>query len=121
MLPKNQRLKISSEFNAVYRLKRSIADSLLILYTGKEKHHPQMPTKVGFVVSKKIHKRAVKRNRIKRLIRESYRKALLASEIQPSQKYTRLIFLPREAALKADYKQIYNSVAKLINKADKKF
>ena len=31
------------------------------------------PTRMGFVVSKKVDKSAVKRNRIKRLIRESFR------------------------------------------------
>lgn len=31
------------------------------------------PTRMGFVVSKKVNKSAVKRNRIKRLIRETFR------------------------------------------------
>ena len=73
MLPANERLKTSREFTTIYNLKRSVANPLLILYVGKEKTDASVPTKVGFVVGKKVHKRAVKRNRAKRLMREAYR------------------------------------------------
>ncbi|MDD3419938.1 MAG: ribonuclease P protein component [Candidatus Gastranaerophilales bacterium] len=117
MLPKQQRLIKSSAFKATYRLKQSTADALLVLCAGKIKT-AQAPTKVGFVVSKKIHKRAVKRNRIKRLTREAYRLAIKNGDINP--KWMSLIFTAREASLNADFKQVYNSVIKLIQKMEKK-
>ena len=39
-------------------------------------------TKLGIIVSKKCHKSSVKRNRARRLVRESFR--LIASEIKPA-------------------------------------
>lgn len=119
MLPKQQRLKKSSAFTATYRLKKSLADALLVLYTGKPKKE-NYPTRVGFVVSKKIHKSAVKRNRIKRLVREAYRHALEKGDIKEP-KFMSLIFMGRDRALETDYQQVYDSVVRLVNKAGKKF
>ena len=115
MLSKKQRLTTSSSFKATYRLKQSTADALLVLYVGREKNKEQT-TRVGFIVSKKIHKRSVKRNRIKRLAREAYRLALKNNEIAP--KWLSLIFTARENSFDADFKQVYNSVVTLINKMD---
>lgn len=117
MLSKEQRLTNNSAFKATYRLKQSTADALLVLYVGKEKNEKKA-SRVGFIVSKKIHKRSVKRNRIKRLTREAYRLAIQNKEISP--KWVSLIFTAREKALNADFKDVYNSVVALINKMDKK-
>lgn len=103
-------------------MKKSTADALFVLCVGKEKTQVEtFSTRVGFVVSKKIHKRAVKRNRIKRLAREAYRAALKNNDIPSSQKWVSLIFTARGAALDADYHQVYNSVVALINRVNKKF
>ena len=72
MLPKQYRLKKKIAFNATYRTGVSYHQNGIIMFCGKKKDD-EYPTKIGFVVSKKIHKRAVKRNRIKRLMRESLR------------------------------------------------
>ena len=117
MLSKNQRLTKSSAFKATYRLKQSTADALLVLYVGKEKTEEQN-SRIGFIVSTKIHKRSVKRNRIKRLTREAYKLALKNKEINPP--WISLIFTARENSLDADFKEVYNSVVSLVNKMDKK-
>jgi len=121
LLPKFERLKINSEFKAAYRLKNSVADTLFILYAGKAKTSPEYPTKVGFVVSKKIHKRATKRNRIKRLFREAYRNARKNNDIKESQQWRSLIFIARGAALDTNYKEVYDAIIKNIKRLDKKF
>ena len=57
MLPKNYRLKKRSAFSATYRTGKSIHLAGITVFCGKE-NVSEYPTKVGFVVSKKIHKRA---------------------------------------------------------------
>ena len=70
MLPKQFRLKKRLAFKATYKVKNSSHKGGVTLFAGIVKKE-DCPTKVGFVVSKKVHKRAVKRNRLKRLMRES--------------------------------------------------
>ena len=64
MLPKVYRLKKRTAFQATYRIGKSYHKDGITVFCGKKKT-TELPTKIGFVVSKKIHKRAVKRNRIK--------------------------------------------------------
>lgn len=73
------------------------------------------PTKVGFVVSKKTHKRAVKRNRLKRLMRESYRLLLKSGNAGNSQEYLSLIFVGHSNAVGKDFKEIQKCVKTLID------
>lgn len=119
MLKKCNRLKKHSAFSATYKLKNSVADEFMILYLGKEKTSADIPTKAGFIVSKKIHKRAVKRNRIKRLMRESYRLALKNSELDCFSKNLSVICIARSKALDADYQTIRNSLLALSKKITK--
>ncbi len=72
------------------------------------------PTKAGFVVSKKTHKRAVKRNRLKRLMRESYRILLKENDLGCSQKFMSLVFVGSEQALDKDFKTMYNIIKSLL-------
>ena len=72
MLPRQYRLKNKSAFNATYRIQNSFYKNGIVLFAGN-KTDSNTSVKIGFVVSKKTHKRAVKRNRLKRLMRESVR------------------------------------------------
>jgi ribonuclease P protein component len=69
--PKGKRLLTRLDFSRVFSKSKRIQNqqfTLLVHYTEANK-----PTRMGFVVSKKVDKTAVQRNRIKRLIRESFR------------------------------------------------
>ena len=114
MLPKDYRLKKRGAFAATYRLKNSFYSGGIVLYAGKEKTQSDITTKVGFVVSKHTHKRAVKRNRLKRLMRESYRLCLKDGELGNSQKYLSLIFVGYEKALDKSFDEIKTNIIKLI-------
>ncbi len=70
MLPKENRLKKKKEFETVFKSGRSVKGQdffLKYLGNGTDK------IKVGFVVSKKVSKKAVERNRAKRRLREVFR------------------------------------------------
>lgn len=114
MLKKQFRLKKDSAFKATYRIKNSYCVNGIVLWVGKKKNDIQIPTKVGFVVSKKTHKRAVKRNKLKRLMRESYRLLLKENKISKSQEYISLIFVGFEKALKNDFFQTKTIIYKLV-------
>ncbi|MBP3925325.1 ribonuclease P protein component [bacterium] len=131
MLKKQFRLKSKSAFNATYKVKNSTHKGGVTLFAGIKKDEKpsgkidatlQQPakcdkktTKVGFVVSKKTHKRAVKRNRLKRLMRESYRLLLKSGNAGNSQEYLSLIFVGHSNAVGKDFKEIQKCVKTLID------
>ena len=80
MLPKQYRLKKKIAFKATYKVNHSSRMGGVTLYAGIEKKE-NTPTKVGFVVSKKTHKRAVKRNRLKPIKQSEKNKLFLLKDI----------------------------------------
>ena len=83
------------------------------MFVGKEKTN-DCPTKFGFVVSKKIHKRAVKRNRIKRLMRESIR--LILKENSIPDKYISIIFVASSKLTDKKFIEIDEGIKRLVAK-----
>lgn len=114
MLSKNYRLKKKSAFNATYRVKNSVHKGGVILFAGLPKKDENTPTKFGFVVSKKTHKRAVKRNRLRRLMRESVRLLIKSNEM--NEKYMSMIFVGHEHALGKNFDEICGIIRALIEK-----
>lgn len=111
MLKKENRLKNKQAFNATYRVKNFHHKGGITLNAGKLNNN-DTPVKIGFVVSKKTHKRAVKRNRLKRLMRESIR--LILKENNSLNKYISLIFTGHSGALGKSFSEIDNSIKQLI-------
>ena len=115
MLPKQYRLKNKYAFKATYRVNSSYHVDGITLFAGTEKKE-ETETKVGFVVSKKVHKRAVKRNRLKRLMRESYRLLLKSGNLGNTQKYLSLIFVGSAKVLDKDFKTVDAIMKQLVER-----
>ena len=114
MIPKKYRLKSNAAFNATYRVNNSHRKNGITLIAGLKKTK-DIPTKAGFVVSKKTHKRAVKRNRLKRLMRESYRQLLKEGKLGNSTEYLSLIFLGSTKALENNFRLTKQTIFELLS------
>lgn len=69
-LPKQARLLNKADYNAVFSKSVKVSNSLFLILIHKTTK-PQ--SRLGLVISKKVDKRAVQRNRIKRIVREFFR------------------------------------------------
>lgn len=118
MLSSQYRLKKNSAFTATYKIRHSFYLNGVAVFVGLKKKNADDVTKVGFVVSKKTHKRAVRRNRLKRLMRESYRILMKENNLGKSQDYMSLVFVGHEKALGLDYNKIKSTVLSLLEKID---
>ena len=68
--PRNQRLLTKAEFKSVFDQSRKVSQKhLLVLF----KASPQAKNRLGVIVGKRVAKKAVTRNTIKRIMRESFR------------------------------------------------
>lgn len=114
MLKKKYRLKKNSAFTATFKLRNCKSNEFITIYRGKDKDNNEIPLKAGFVVSKKIHKRAVKRNKIKRRLREIYIEALKCGHAEKFEKSLSIIFVARPKILDTDFLTLKNTVFELM-------
>lgn len=109
MLPKKYRLKSKKEFDEIFRKGKNIVGNFLTLRTKKGKTGD---LKVGFVVSRKLFKKAVKRNRLRRLVQEATRKRIN----QIRQNY-HLVFSVKKEADDKSFQEFESEVELLLEKA----
>ena len=107
-LPRSRILKKKKDFQAVYSRGKSYANRFLVLYVFRSNG---FQGKVGFAAGKKLGN-AVKRNRIKRLLRESYR--MHQSEIEEG---VSLLLVGRKAALAVKCQELEKAFLALGRKA----
>jgi len=119
MLKKAHRLKSRHDFKRTLAGRRLCANDCFVVYGLEDRRqgssaNPVAPAKqgasivareprFGFIVSKKIHKRAVVRNRIRRRLRELVRTWLLPERRDMLASYRALVFIARNGSLEADY------------------
>lgn len=108
-MQRSQRLRQARDFRRVREGGRSWPHSLLIL--GVTPNRTQN-TRCGFVVSKALGN-AVKRNRLKRRVREAVR--LVYGQIKPGWD---VVFVVRKGVATASWEQLQRAVHQLLTKAN---
>ena len=102
-----ERIKKSSHFRFVYSRGKSLVDENIVVYLTR---NGKSFNRIGISVSKKVGKSVV-RNRVRRLIRESYRvnRNIFKTGYD-------IVFVARVRASRSSYKNISASVIKLLGK-----
>jgi ribonuclease P protein component len=107
-LPKDNRLRRKRQFAQVFaQAKKRHGPHLLFLSRENGSGH----SRLGLTVSRKVGD-AVARNRIKRLLREAFRR--LKTEIQPS---LDVVIIARRGAVALDYATVHRSMLASIQSA----
>jgi len=116
MLPRASRLRRNGDFQAVYSRRRSWAAPHLALYVRHRGPQAGPPApRFGFVISKKVAKRANVRNRIKRRLAEICRLDVLP-RLRAGAPVDAL-FVARSAAPAATFRQLAAEVESLARQA----
>ncbi len=107
-MKKVYRLRKRRDFEYTYRKGRSIANAFLVLVYRRSKFSI---TRAGFTVSRK-YGNAVKRNKIRRQLKEIYRKRI--PYLKPG---FDLIFIVRKNAYQIEFEKLENAVDNLLRRA----
>jgi len=108
MLPKKNRLDLKKEFFEIEKEKNRLRGKFfdfLFFISKKPLYDNFQPPAFAFIVSKKIDKRATKRNRIKRVLSEAVR--VFLPKIKPGVKG---VFLAKKEILEENFAEIKNAV-----------
>lgn len=108
MLPTPNRLRKKRDYDKLSTKGRSIYG---VFATLRFRELGSGETKVGFITSTKMFKRAVDRNRIKRRLREVIR--LMWNDL-PKQMH--LLFVPKPEALTGDFDKIQEDIRHMLSK-----
>lgn len=109
MLPQHERLKRRKDFESLRqkgkRLNKRCLSLVVLKATDAER-------KAGFIVTKRLSKKAVTRNRIKRQMRAAY----LLHRPHLKQGYL-FLFIARQAVLECSFQQLEQQIQALLNEA----
>lgn len=106
MLKKRYRLRDRRVFQQAMKGRRVCANRyfLVLGIPRQPSGGPDHPTRFGIVISKRVHKRAVRRNRIRRRLREAIRRMLARPDAgYPARGYDAIVIIVRQAAVDAGY------------------
>lgn len=125
MLPLAERLKRSNLFTKAYSVRKFVSTPLFTLYVLPRlrntniAHDPKrvLPM-IGFVVSKKTCKSACLRNKIKRRLREAYRKLDNGNE---RGRWYAAVFVGKENVLQANWQDICRAIENAFSEAARRY
>jgi ribonuclease P protein component len=110
MLPLKNRLKKKKEFKEVFKKGEPFEEDFLFL---KKKKNDSKEIKIGFIVSLKVSKKAVVRNKIKRTLRE-----VVKNKINKTERGYDVVFIARPEIKNKDFQEIKECLEKLLKKAN---
>jgi len=113
MLPRSSRLKRSRDFQSVYKRRQSWASKHFAFYVRFRSPREENLSRLGFVISKKVAKRAHVRNRLKRRLREICRLQVLPLVSRPFDG----LFVARAAAGEVSFAELSQEVEDLAREA----
>lgn len=108
---KSNRLLCSDSYKKVFQSNQKVSDNSFLILAH---HIPQGEARLGLAVAKKVLKLAVDRNRIKRVIRESFRNH------KSQLKQYDLVVLVRRGCIHQTNKQLMERLEKLWNRLNQK-
>lgn len=113
-LPKAHRLRKRQDYRAVYKggIRRYSPHLTLIALKEQQSEDFARPTKLGISISKKVSKKAVTRNRIKRQIKGAIQSNLDA--ISPGWK---IVITVKPKAIECKYEHFLRELEELLKKA----
>jgi ribonuclease P protein component len=121
-LSKNQRLKSKKQIDGLFEQGKWIwVSGVRAVFSAKnidDKSNQKNLLKIGVGVSKKNFKKAVDRNRVKRLLRECYRlqQNIISNEILLEKKTELNLFFLYTDKLLPEYHALYQNITLLLNK-----
>jgi ribonuclease P protein component len=121
-LLKKEKLKSRKAIDALFNRKQRFSLApIQVWYSFNNNPDQDPPVKIGFGCSKKQFKKAVQRNRVKRLMREAYRmqKHSFAEVAERQKKAASVFFIYTSPAL-PDYKLVFDTVGKCLKQLEKK-
>ncbi|UJH69097.1 ribonuclease P protein component [Allomuricauda sp. SCSIO 65647] len=112
-LPKKQRLVGKKQFESVFEEGKHVQTKQLKLIYLRTRFNDGSPVKAAFVAPKKRFRKAVRRNRIKRLLREAYRlnKHLIFNNIEGNFAFV-FLYLGKDLP---NFKQIDEEIKTVLN------
>jgi|SRR3990167_9703743 len=114
MLPKKSRVTARHDFNKVRKYGRVVATPFFsVAYLPKKVEGSQ--NRFGFITSKKLSKRAVIRNRAKRMVREAVR-LWLKERFSEDGEFMDVVFIIRRGILDKGYEEISRLVNQVLPK-----
>ena len=109
MLPKKNRLKNKKDFERVFKQGKGFKEDFLFLKITKNN---LKENRFGFIVSLKVSKKAVLRNKVKRRLREIIKERL--PEIKPG---VDIVLIAQKGMEEKDFSEIRETTNRLFGKA----
>jgi ribonuclease P protein component len=110
--PRTVRLTKAIEFNRVFEKNRSFGDDFFRVIVCPGEHH----SRLGMAVSRKVDRRAAGRNRIKRVIRESFRSWAAGRQVKHGA--LDIVVLPRPRAAATCNETLFRSLERHWSRID---